>query len=147
MFQPDLPLERRPVLARAKRVPQTRCTRAKGWFCAGHCQGAWAQLDLAGKERLDRRQLRSLRRGRAARRSPLRPPPDTTIASPATYVLGEAKWDLSVMCFAFTSLTDMAVRKTVHDSLRRQLRQVNTILNSFLDQRVLAYGELPDVSD
>lgn len=84
---------------------------------------------------------------------------DTTLASHETFPLGEAKWDLIVMCFAFTKLSDTAYMKTVRDALRPggvllvegfgggPPRQLNMILSAFLDYRVLVYEELPDVSD
>lgn len=84
---------------------------------------------------------------------------DATLASHETYALGEAKWDLIVMCFAFTKLSDAAYMKTVREALRPggvllvegfgggKPQQLNMILSAFLDYRVLVYEELPDVSD
>ena len=84
---------------------------------------------------------------------------DTSLASHETYALGEAKWDLIVMCFAFTKLSDTAYMKTVRDSLRPggvllvegfgggRAMEHNRILNAFLDYRVLVYEELPGMAD
>jgi 2-polyprenyl-3-methyl-5-hydroxy-6-metoxy-1,4-benzoquinol methylase len=85
---------------------------------------------------------------------------DTKLASHDEYPLGESQWDLIVMSFAFTRLSDAGYMKRVHASIkpggvlliegfnggpRRDDR--NMILKAFLDYRVLLFEDLPDVAD
>ena len=84
---------------------------------------------------------------------------ETKQASHEEYELGQGQWDLIVMSYAFTKLSDEAYMKKVQESLKpggmllvegfgsgRELAP-NTILKAFLDYRVLVYEELPDVAD
>ena len=43
---------------------------------------------------------------------------DTRLASHEEYELGQSQWDLIVMSFAFTTLSDTAYMKRVRDSLK-----------------------------
>jgi 2-polyprenyl-3-methyl-5-hydroxy-6-metoxy-1,4-benzoquinol methylase len=84
---------------------------------------------------------------------------DTKLASHDDYELGESQWDLIVMSFAFTRLSDTAYMKKVHDSLRPagvlivegfnggKRSEPNMILKAFLDYHVLLFEDLPDVAD
>lgn len=88
-----------------------------------------------------------------------RVPLDTKLSSHEEYDLGQAQWDLIVMSFAFTKLSDEAYMKRVHDSLRPggvllvegfnggPRPEPNMILKAFLNYHVLVFEDLPDVSD
>jgi 2-polyprenyl-3-methyl-5-hydroxy-6-metoxy-1,4-benzoquinol methylase len=85
---------------------------------------------------------------------------DTRLASHDEYELGESQWDLILMSFAFTRLSDAAYMKRVRDSLKpggvliiegfnggpRQ-GDPNLILKAMLEYRVLLFEDLPDVGD
>jgi 2-polyprenyl-3-methyl-5-hydroxy-6-metoxy-1,4-benzoquinol methylase len=84
---------------------------------------------------------------------------DTKLASHDEYDLGQGKWDLIVMSFAFTKLSDETYMKRVRDALRPggillvegfnggPRQSPNWILKDFLDYHVLAFEDLPDVAD
>lgn len=84
---------------------------------------------------------------------------DTRLASHDEYELGQARWDLIVMSFAFTRLSDTAYMKRVRESLKPggvllvegfnggPAGEPNLILKAFLDYRVLLFEDLPDVAD
>lgn len=84
---------------------------------------------------------------------------DTRLASHEEYDLGQAQWDLIVMCYAFTRLSDEAYMKRVYDSLKPggvllvegfnggPRPEPNMILKAFLNYHVLVFEDLPDVSD
>jgi ubiquinone/menaquinone biosynthesis C-methylase UbiE len=84
---------------------------------------------------------------------------DLRVASHEEYPLGEAQWDLIVMSFAFTRLSDAAYMKAVRDSLKPggvllvegfnggPKPETNMILKAFLEYRVLLFEDLPDVAD
>jgi len=84
---------------------------------------------------------------------------DTRVASHEEYALGEAQWDLIVMSFAFTKLSDAAYMKSVRDSLKPggvllvegfnggPRPETNLILKAFLEYRVLLFEDLPDLAD
>ncbi len=84
---------------------------------------------------------------------------DTKLSSHEEYELGQAQWDLIVMSFAFTRLSDEAYMKRVHDSLKPggvllvegfnggPRPEPNMILKAFLSYHVLVFEDLPDVAD
>jgi 2-polyprenyl-3-methyl-5-hydroxy-6-metoxy-1,4-benzoquinol methylase len=84
---------------------------------------------------------------------------DTRLASHEEYELGQSQWDLIVMSFAFTKLSDTAYMKRVRDSLKPggvllvegfnggPRGEPNMILKGVLDYRVLVFEDLPDVAD
>lgn len=84
---------------------------------------------------------------------------DAKLASHEEYDLGQSRWDLIVMSFAFTALSDQAYMKRVYDSLKPggvlliegfnggPRPEKNMILKAFLDYQVLLYEDLPDVAD
>ena len=75
------------------------------------------------------------------------------------YDPGQSQWNLIVMSFAFTSLSDTAYMKRVHDSLwpagvlivagfnSGKRIERNMILKAFLDYHVLLFEDLPDIAD
>ncbi|MDX2149388.1 MAG: class I SAM-dependent methyltransferase [Bryobacteraceae bacterium] len=84
---------------------------------------------------------------------------DTKLASHEEYELGEAQWDLIVMSFAFTRISDTAYMAKVRASLKPggvllvegfnggPRMEANAILKAFLDYRVLLFEDLPDIAD
>lgn len=85
---------------------------------------------------------------------------DAKLASHDEYPLGESQWDLIVMSFAFTRLSDADYMKRVHSSLKPggvlliegfnggpRPGDPNMILKAFLDYRVLLFEDLPDLAD
>lgn len=87
---------------------------------------------------------------------------ESTLASHDDFPLGEPQWDLIVMSFAFTKLSDAAYMQRVHDSLKpggvllvegfhggpRPDANPNEILKVFLlHYRVLLFEDLPDIAD
>lgn len=83
---------------------------------------------------------------------------DTRLAAHDEYSLGVAQWDLIVMCYAFTRLSDTAYMQRVRDSLKPggvlivegfngPRPELNMILKAFLDYRVLLFEDLPDLAD
>jgi 2-polyprenyl-3-methyl-5-hydroxy-6-metoxy-1,4-benzoquinol methylase len=84
---------------------------------------------------------------------------ETRLASHDEYDLGQPQWDLIVMSFAFTNLSDAAYMRKVWDSLQPggvlviegfnggPRREPNMILKAFLDYHVLLFEDLPDVAD
>lgn len=85
---------------------------------------------------------------------------DTKLAAHEEYELGQAQWDLIVMSFAFTRLSDSAYMKKVYDSLKPngvllvegfnggRRTEPNMILKSFTaDYHILLFEDLPDVAD
>lgn len=84
---------------------------------------------------------------------------DTRLASHEEYDLGRSQWDLIVMSFAFTRLSDQAYMQRVHDSLRPggvlliegfnggPRLEPNLILRSMLHYRVLLFEDLPGIAD
>jgi SAM-dependent methyltransferase len=84
---------------------------------------------------------------------------DVRAASHEEYKLGESQWDLIVMSFAFTRLSDTAYMKAVRDSLKPggvllvegfsggHKPETNLILKAFLEYRVLLFEDLPGVAD
>ncbi|MBS1830720.1 MAG: class I SAM-dependent methyltransferase [Acidobacteria bacterium] len=84
---------------------------------------------------------------------------DTRVARHEDFELGTEQWDLIVMCFAFTKLSDAGYMQRVRDSLRPggvlvvegfnggRPAERNMILKAVLDYRVLLFEDLPDVSD
>lgn len=83
---------------------------------------------------------------------------ETRLASHDEYELGSSQWDLVVMSFAFTQLSDAAYMQRVHDSLKPggvlviegfngPERETNLILKAFLQYRVLLFEDLPDIAD
>ena len=84
---------------------------------------------------------------------------NTKLASHEEFEFGESQWDLIVMSFAFTRLSDGAFMKRVRDSLKPggvllvegfnggPPREPNMILKNFLDYRVLSFEDLPDFAD
>ncbi|MBL8222478.1 MAG: class I SAM-dependent methyltransferase [Bryobacterales bacterium] len=84
---------------------------------------------------------------------------ETTLASHEEYELGTARWDLIVMSFAFTRLSDQEYMKRVRNSLKPggvllvegfnggPSKELNLILKAVLEYRVLLFEDLPDVSD
>lgn len=85
---------------------------------------------------------------------------DLKLASHDEYPLGDSQWDLIVMSFAFTRLSDDDYMKRVHTSLKPggvliiegfnggpRSSDPNMILKAFLDYRVLLFEDLPGVAD
>lgn len=84
---------------------------------------------------------------------------DTQVASHEEFALGEAQWDLIVMSFAFTKLSDQAYMKAVRASLKPggvllvegfnggPKQENNLVLKAFMEYRVLLFEDLPDVAD
>lgn len=84
---------------------------------------------------------------------------ETKLTSHDDYELGQAQWDLIVMSFAFTRLSDPAYMRRVRDSLKPggvllvegfnggPRDEPNMILKEFLDYRVLLFEDLPGVAD
>lgn len=84
---------------------------------------------------------------------------DTRLASHEEYDLGRSRWDLIVMSFAFTKLSDQAYMQRVRDSLRPggvlliegfnggPPLEPNLILKSMLHYRVLLFEDLPGIAD
>lgn len=84
---------------------------------------------------------------------------DARLASHEEFDLGRSQWDLIVMSFAFTTLSDETYMRRVRDSLRPggilliegfnggPPREPNLILKSMLDYRVLLFEDLPGVAD
>jgi 2-polyprenyl-3-methyl-5-hydroxy-6-metoxy-1,4-benzoquinol methylase len=112
-----------------------------GWSVSGY--------DISGEA------LRQAREAAAAAGVAL----ETKLASHDEYELGQAQWDLIVMSFAFTRLSDTAYMRRVRDSLKPggvlliegfnggPRPEANMILKAFLDYRVLLFEDLPDVAD
>lgn len=112
-----------------------------GWQVSGY--------DLSGEA------IRQAREGAAAAGVQM----ETRVASHEEYALGEGQWDLIVMSFAFTKLSDEAYMQTVRNSLKPggvllvegfnggPKREPNLILKAFMDYRVLLFEDLPDMAD
>jgi SAM-dependent methyltransferase len=83
----------------------------------------------------------------------------TELASHDEYELGQSRWDLIVMSFAFTRLSDTEYMGKVRNSLKSggvlviegfnggPRREPNMILKGFLDYHVLIFEDLPDIAD
>lgn len=85
---------------------------------------------------------------------------ETKLASHQEYELGQSQWELIVMSYAFTRLSDTEYMTRVRDSLKPggvllvegfgggpRGGDPNMILKAFLDYRVLLFEDLPDVAD
>ena len=84
---------------------------------------------------------------------------DTKLASHEEYELGTAQWDLIVMSYAFTRLSDLEYMKRVRESLKPggvllvegfnggPRLEPNTILKAFMDYRVVVFEDLPDMAE
>jgi len=84
---------------------------------------------------------------------------ETKLASHEEYELGTEAWDLIVMSYAFTKLSDGAYMQRVHDALKPggvllvegfhggPRTEANLVLKAFLGYRVLLFEDLPDVAD
>jgi 2-polyprenyl-3-methyl-5-hydroxy-6-metoxy-1,4-benzoquinol methylase len=84
---------------------------------------------------------------------------ETKLASHEEYELGTSQWDLIVMSFAFTRISDEEYMSRIRGSLRTggvliiegfnggPRPETNRILKAFLDYRVLLFEDLPDMAD
>lgn len=84
---------------------------------------------------------------------------ETRLASHDEYDLGASQWDLIVMSYAFTKLSDTAYMRKVRDSLKPggvllvegfnggRMPEPNMILKAFLDYRILLFEDLPDLAE
>lgn len=84
---------------------------------------------------------------------------ETRLASHDEFELGSSQWDLIVMSFAFTRLSDAEYMKRVRESLKPggvlivegfnggPQKELNLVLKAFLEYRVLLFEDLPDVAD
>jgi 2-polyprenyl-3-methyl-5-hydroxy-6-metoxy-1,4-benzoquinol methylase len=84
---------------------------------------------------------------------------ETRLASHEEYELGTGQWDLIVMSYAFTRLSDAAYMQRVRDSLKPggilliegfnggPRLEPNMILKAFLDYRILLFEDLPGMAE